>query len=99
LDSEHHISSLVVQGRPEALPAIRAAIQGLAGAEVPLDSPNGKLVVTLETADEHEILKHIDTIGRLDGVMSTALVFHHVERLTDPTAEQAAAAEPPSAQG
>jgi periplasmic nitrate reductase NapD len=76
---ELHVSSLVVHGRPERLDAIRAALGALPGVEVHAASPAGKLVVTLETGDESEVLARLSAISLLDGVLSASLVFHQVE--------------------
>jgi nitrate reductase NapD len=77
---ELHVSSLVVHGRPERLGEIRAGLARLSGVEVHAGAPSGKLVVTLETGSEQEIVAHVTTISLLDGVLSATLVFHHVER-------------------
>ena len=83
MSTEVHISSLVVHGRPEGLESIQTAIRGLSGAEVHGASNQGKLVVTLETISEVEMLARIDAIDRIEGVLSVALVFHQVEDSTD----------------
>jgi nitrate reductase NapD len=79
---ELHVSSVVVHGRPERLEAIQAGLAGLSGVEVHAAAPSGKLVVTLETTSEQEIVAHLATISRLDGVLSATLVFHQVEPIT-----------------
>jgi nitrate reductase NapD len=76
---EHHISSLVVHGRPQAIEALTTAIGAIAGAEVPIADPRGKLVVTLETTSEAGITDALARISLLDGVLAATLVFHHVE--------------------
>lgn len=76
---ERHISSLVVHGRPEALPALAAAIAKIAGAEVPIADARGKMVVTLETRTEAEIADAVARISLLEGVFAATLVFHHVD--------------------
>ena len=80
---ELHVSSLVVHGRPERLEAIRAGLARLAGVEVHAAAATGKLVVTLETESEHEIVARLTAISLLDGVLSATLVFHHVEPIED----------------
>jgi nitrate reductase NapD len=79
MTGELHISSLVVHARPETLAAVRAAIARLPGAEVHGSNAHGKIVVTLETSSEGDILTRLDEIGRMRGVMSAVLVYHHVE--------------------
>jgi nitrate reductase NapD len=76
---ERHITSLVVHGRPDRVPALAAAIGGIPGAEVPIADPGGKLVVTLESADEAAVTDAITRISLLDGVFAATLVFHHVD--------------------
>ena len=75
---EIHISSLIVQGMPACLPAIRASRTALDGIEIHAEG-DGKLVVVLETANEGEIVSRLGEIGSLYGVLSTSLVFHQVE--------------------
>jgi nitrate reductase NapD len=79
VNDELHISSLVVHARPATLAAVCAAIARLPGADIHASNEQGKIVVTLETSSERDILMRLDQIGRVRGVMSAALVYHHVE--------------------
>lgn len=79
---ELHISSLVVQVRPEALARVTEAVAALDGAEVHGHGPTGKLVVTLETASEAVTLERLTAINQLEGVLSAVLVYHHVDPST-----------------
>lgn len=81
MSAEHHVSGVVVHGRPERLPAIAQAIGALDGAEVHAMA-EGRMVVTIETPSEAATLQRIHEIGLIDGVMATTLAFHHVERLS-----------------
>lgn len=81
MSNELHISSLIVHGKISDKTEIVAAINTLPGAEIHAISEQGKFVVTLETASEAEIISHIDHINRIDGVLSTVLVYHHCEDL------------------
>ncbi|MHB2169342.1 chaperone NapD [Alsobacter sp. R-9] len=74
-----HVTGLVVHARPDALAAVTRAVEGLPGAEIHGRNEDGKLVVTLETRSEHEIVERMGAIGDLPGVLSTALVYHHFE--------------------
>lgn len=76
---EAHISSLVVQAKPEAVARLGRQISMMAGAEVPITSPEGKLVVCLETATLGEVADSIDVITKLPDVLGCTLVGHHVE--------------------
>jgi periplasmic nitrate reductase NapD len=75
---EAHVSSLVLHVRPENLAQVRAALAGMPGVEVPASS-GGKLVVTLETESEADIVTRMNEISVLPGVLSAALVYHHFE--------------------
>lgn len=82
-----HISSLVVRADPARRAAVEAEIARLPRAEVALSDATGKIVVTLETADEHEIVAAMTAMQLLEGVVSAALVFHHMEEDGDPAGE------------
>jgi periplasmic nitrate reductase NapD len=75
---EAHVSSLVLHVWPEHLAQVRAALAAMPGVEVPAEA-GGKLVVTLETESESEIVSRMNEMSLLPGVLSAALVFHHFE--------------------
>lgn len=75
---EAHLSSLVVHARPESRAAVRAAIAALPGAEIHAEA-ECRFVLTLETEGEDRIVDALRHLDGVPGVMSTALVFHHVE--------------------
>ena len=78
-DDEWHIAGVVVHVRPERLPAVRAAIDAMSGAEVHAQSDAGKLVVTLEGPSSRAISAHLMFLHQLDGVLSATLVYQHAE--------------------
>ena len=78
---EVHISSLVVHAKPEYLATVKNHIEQLPGAEIHGESDKGKLVVVLETRDQGYITDVIEKINNLEHVLSTALVYHHIENL------------------
>lgn len=73
-----HIASLLVHARPELFEAVKANLRLLYGVELHQQSPLGKLVVVLETANEQQILERIDQISNLPGVLNAALVYHEL---------------------
>ena len=87
---ELHISSIVVHARPEAAAEAARAIAALPGAEIHQRLAGGKLIVTLETAGTGEIMRHIERINDLPGVVSTALVYHHWEHEAESEADHEA---------
>lgn len=73
-----HIASLLVHVRPELFEAVKANLCLLEGVELHQQSPQGKLVVVLETQHEQQILDRIEQINQLPGVLNAALVYHEV---------------------
>ena len=74
-----NISSAVVHARPGDVAVVRAGLATLAGVEVHGVSPEGKLIVTIETDDDDSNAATCQRIGQLDGVMSAAMVYHQTE--------------------
>ena len=81
--TEVHISSMVVHAMPDYLVDVRKNIEALPGTEIHAESPNGKLVVVLESQTQTYITDVIEKIACLDHVLSTALVYHQIEPLAD----------------
>ena len=79
MNSECHISSLVVHSRPDRVQAILETLRTTEGAEVHGGADTGKLIVTLETDTESQVVEHINAIQLLEGVLAATLVFHHFE--------------------
>ncbi len=77
--NEVHISSLVVHVLPQHLESIKAQIEEFENAEVFGSSPEGKIVVVLETENQGFITDTIDAINNLPNVLSTVLVYHQIE--------------------
>lgn len=90
-----HVSSLVVQVRPDRLAAVRRAIEA-DGAEIPASDDRGKLVVVIETASEADITRFATAVASMDGVLSANLVYHLIdggEAGHDPVDASAAASQ------
>lgn len=84
-----HISSLIVDVRPDHLDAARAALQAWPGVEIHAQTPQGKLVVSVETDTDAQNTDTFARIGAVDGVMSVALVYHQFEPDPEPEARHA----------
>jgi nitrate reductase NapD len=79
-DEELHIAGLVVYTTPRRVARVSAAV-GLTAAQVHAQSPDGKIVVTLEAASAGAMSAAIGAIQRIDGVLSTALVYQCADEL------------------
>ena len=86
-----HIASLLVHARTEAISDVERDVLALGGAEIAHSDDQGRLIVTLETANEAEIVQALTDIQLVTGVVSASLVYHQ----TDGAPETA----PPSLQG
>ena len=78
---ELHIASLVVHALPAALPAVRSALDDMAGAEIHAASPAGKLVVTLEQPSADAMTDAVVAVQRLPGVLAATLVWQGADTL------------------
>ena len=78
-----NISSAIVHASPGALSIVEAGLAALAGVEVHAISPEGKLIVTIETDDDGSNVATYEHLGRLDGVLSAAMVYHQTEAEPD----------------
>ena len=74
-----HISSLLVRANPEHVQQVLAEIAKLPGSEVPMTDETGKIIVTLETPSESEIVDSLTTLQLIDGVVSASLVYHQAD--------------------
>ncbi|MEZ8881055.1 chaperone NapD [Vibrio lentus] len=83
--NEVHISSLVVHVSPEHLVEIKAEIEKFDNAEIYGDSPEGKIIVVLETENQGFVTDTTEAINNIKNVLGTALVYHQIETELDET--------------
>ncbi|MGF1849391.1 chaperone NapD, partial [Vibrio lentus] len=67
--NEVHISSLVVHVSPEHLVEIKAEIEKFDNAEIYGDSPEGKIIVVLETENQGFVTDTIEAINNIKNVL------------------------------
>ncbi|WP_243368832.1 chaperone NapD [Microvirga solisilvae] len=79
MNPECHISSLIVHSRPDRVRSIIESLEAIEGTEIHGGEDTGKLIVTLETSTESQVVERINAIQVLDGVLAATLVFHHFE--------------------
>lgn len=73
---KRHIASLLVQARPERLPRVEAELTRLAGVESHGSNGAGKLILTLETGSDGELVQSMNRIETTEGVIAASLVYH-----------------------
>ena len=81
------ICSLVVQTRPEYLDAVNESLNAMKGVEVHAKNKYGKMVISIDHPSREYCSKAMTDMTRIDGVMSTSLVYEYQEDL-EPTLEQ-----------
>lgn len=79
MNTEIHISSFVIQARPEQLNQVENSLEKLPGVDVFQVDVSGKIVITLETHSSWEITKCSADIFEISGVLSCNMVYHHAE--------------------
>ena len=78
-----NITGIVVNASPGCADAVRHALGAISGVEIHAVTPEGRMVVTVQRRDDHDAQAAFDAITRVDGILSTALVYHHDEPLDD----------------
>ena len=78
-EPEVHVAGLVVHAYPEHAARVAQALSRREGACVHAQSPDGRLVVTLEADGGEAIAAAVVEIQRLDGVLAASLVYQHHE--------------------
>ncbi|OOF41924.1 nitrate reductase [Rodentibacter rarus] len=72
-----HVVGLIVQGNPEKLAEIQTALSAIEHTEIPVfDEKMGKLVVVMQSHDQHLLLDNIESVKEIDGVINVSLVYH-----------------------
>jgi len=74
-----HISSLIMQCRPELEDKVVNFVFNHEWAEVELMNDTGKVIVTMETPSRFEVTEFIDEARKVEGVLNVVMVYHQVE--------------------
>jgi nitrate reductase NapD len=78
-EAEAHIAGIAVYAMPSLLDVVVTCIKALPCATVFVATPDGKIVVTLETDSTRRTLDYMDAIRALEGVTGVAMVYQHAE--------------------
>jgi nitrate reductase NapD len=74
-----NISSAIVYSRPDQEGALRTQLAALTGIEVHAVTDDGKMVITIEADNDRAAVDTYETIERLPGVLSMAMIFQQSE--------------------
>ena len=78
-----NVSSLIVNAQDGKALAVQTLLTQQAGVEIHATSPEGKLIVTIETESDRDTIAAYERISRTDGVLSAAMVYHQIESEPD----------------
>ena len=72
-----HVVGLIVQGNPEKMAAIQTALLAIEHTEVStFDAKMGKMVLVMQSHDQHLLLDKMESVKDIDGVINVSLVYH-----------------------
>lgn len=74
-----NISGVIVHARPEQLAAVQEQLRQIVGVEVHAATEDGRLVVTVEDADDRMMADSVMNLHNIPGVLSAAMVYHQFE--------------------
>ncbi len=74
-----NISSALVHAHPDNASAVSERLIALPGVQVHGISPEGKLIVTIESDDDDSTLATYTRIGQLEGVLAAAMTYNYSE--------------------
>lgn len=80
-----NISSIIVIPHPAHVQGVTSALAAIEGVEVAAVSPEGKIVISLETEGDRETIQTFEFVSQMEGVLSASMVYHQLE--TDPEVE------------
>ena len=100
-DGDVYIASCLVDCMPPMVAGALTAIAAMAEASVYTHSEAGRIVVVLEVASSFAVVRVIDAIRALPGVVNLNMVYQHVESaaaMNEPHHQHDSAAQSKSAQ-
>lgn len=74
-----NISSALVHAHPANATTVAQRLTALPGVEVHGISPEGKLIVTIESDDDDATLATYTRIGQVEGVLAAAMIYNQSE--------------------
>lgn len=81
-----NITGVIVRARPEHLAAVRAQLLLHPGVEIHAVTTDGRLVVTVEDANDRRLADRIMSFNDMQGVLCATMIYHHDD--SDPETAQ-----------
>lgn len=74
-----NISGVIVHARPEQASAVRGHLIDIAGVEVHAATDDGRLIVTVEEANDRQLADTVLSLQQVPGVLSASMVYHEYD--------------------
>ena len=74
-----NISGVIVHARPEQLVAVRGRLTDIAGVEVHAATDDGRLIVTVEEANDRQLADTVLSLQQVPGVLAASMVYHEYD--------------------
>lgn len=74
-----HIASLLVQAWPDRIGETETALVEIPGVESHGPAGTGKLIVTIDVADDQGLVEAVSRIEATEGVITASLVYHQMD--------------------
>lgn len=74
-----NISGVLVFAKPGGLDSIREKLIGISGVEVHAVTPEGKMVVTIESDDMSDTVDRVTQLQNVDHVLSVSMIYNHID--------------------
>jgi nitrate reductase NapD len=74
-----NISSAIVYAKPMQDDTVRARLCAIEGVEVHAATEDGKMIITIESENDHTAIDTYKAIEHLSGVLSVAMIFQQSE--------------------
>ncbi|MCP4935804.1 MAG: chaperone NapD [bacterium] len=74
-----NISGILVHAAPAKYEKVKEALLALPDIEIPVDNPDGRMVVIIDEAGGQPSGESLMKIQGIDGVLTANLVYQHIE--------------------
>jgi nitrate reductase NapD len=74
-----NISGVLVHAYPEKVTSVSRKLDEMQGIEVHASTDEGKIVVTVEQADDGSLADTVLNLQDMPGVLSASMIYHHFE--------------------
>lgn len=74
-----NISGVIVHARPDQVSSVRGRLTDIAGVEVHAATDDGRLIVTVEEANDRQLADTVLSLQQVPGVLAASMVYHEYD--------------------